>query len=147
MESSLHRLISSLLLSYTRQFRSLDSIQFLCSQAHNPAGWSPETRLNSIPLLPSSYPGRLESRNSTQFNSSAPKLISRQAWVPKLDSIQFLCSQAHIPAGWSPETRLSISRLLLFCTDEHFLITTLHGPRKIERTPLLLERDVYSVTA
>jgi hypothetical protein len=33
----------------------------------------PKTRLNSIPLLPSSYPGRLASRNSTnasQVNSS-----------------------------------------------------------------------------
>jgi hypothetical protein len=41
----------------------------------------------------------------TQFNPSAPKLISRQAGVPKLDS----------------------TRLRLY-TTEHFLITTLHGP-------------------
>jgi hypothetical protein len=30
----------------------------------------PKTRLNSIPLLPSSYPGRLVSRNSTPFFST-----------------------------------------------------------------------------
>jgi hypothetical protein len=30
----------------------------------------PKTRLNSIPLLPSSYPGRLVSRDSTQFFSA-----------------------------------------------------------------------------
>jgi hypothetical protein len=29
---------------------------------------TPKTRLNSIPLLPSSYPGRLASRNSTRLN-------------------------------------------------------------------------------
>jgi hypothetical protein len=46
-----------------------------------------------------------------------------------LDSIQFLCSQAHIPAGWRPETRLFTSRRL-FYTAEHFLLTTLNGPRR-----------------
>jgi hypothetical protein len=78
--------------------------QFLCSQAHILAGWSLETqisssaprliswqagvsKLRSVPLLPGSYPGRLESRNSDQF----------------------LCSQAHILAGCSLETRLSSS--------------------------------------
>jgi hypothetical protein len=40
----------------------------------------------------------------------------------RLDSIQFLCSQAHIPAGWRLEARSSCSRLLfsttwlLFCS-------------------------------
>jgi hypothetical protein len=56
------------------------------------------TRLNSIP---SSYPGRLAPPNSPQFNS---KLISGQAGAPKLDSTQF---QAHIRAGWRPQTRLN----------------------------------------
>jgi hypothetical protein len=44
----------------------------------------------------------------------------------RLDSIQFLCSKAHISAGWRLETRL-------FCTiyaAEYFFITTLHGPRR-----------------
>jgi hypothetical protein len=44
-------------------------------------------QLSSVPLLPGSYPGRLASRNSTQFSSSAPMLISRQAGLAKLDSI------------------------------------------------------------
>jgi hypothetical protein len=72
----------------------------------------PKTRLSSIPLLPSSHPDRLASRNSTQFNSSAPKLTSWRAGVSKLDSVQFLCSQAHILAGWRLETRLSSILLL-----------------------------------
>jgi hypothetical protein len=44
---------------------------------------------------------------STQFNSSAPKLIARQADISKLDS------------SFSTPT---------FYTTEHFYITTLHGP-------------------
>jgi hypothetical protein len=55
-------------MSWQAGVSKLNSIQFLCSQAHVPAGGSPETRLNSIPLLPSSCPGRLESRNSTDLN-------------------------------------------------------------------------------
>jgi hypothetical protein len=47
----------------------------------------------------------------------------------RLNSIQSLCSQAHIPGCWRPETRIFISRLL-FYPVEHFLITTLHGPRR-----------------
>jgi hypothetical protein len=43
----------------------------------------------------------------------------------RLDSLQFLCSQAHIPAGWCLETRLST----LCCSTELFFITTLHGPQ------------------
>jgi hypothetical protein len=45
MKSSCHKLISFLPLFCYRQFRRLDSIQFLCSQAHVPAGWRLETRL------------------------------------------------------------------------------------------------------
>jgi hypothetical protein len=114
----------------------------------------PKTRLNSIPLLPSSCSGRLASRNwtpleslqflrsqahvlaawpledSTHFNSSAPKLISWQHGLSKtrltsiplltssypgslasrrLDSTQFLCSQAHVLAAWPLETRLNFN--------------------------------------
>jgi hypothetical protein len=53
-----------------------------------------------------------------------PLFISFQ--FRRLDSIQFLCSQAHIPAGWRPETRLFTSPY----AAEHFFITTLHGPRR-----------------
>jgi hypothetical protein len=41
----------------------------------------------------------------------------------RLDSIQFLCSQAHNLAGWRLETRLQFFSTELF-------ITTLHGPRR-----------------
>jgi hypothetical protein len=41
----------------------------------------------------------------------------------RLDSIQFLCCQAHIPAGWRLETRLTLS-------TEFFFITILHGPHR-----------------
>jgi hypothetical protein len=101
------------LLSRQPGVSKLDSIQFLCSQAHIPAGRCLQTGLSSIPLFPSSYPGRLASRNSTQFNSSAPKLISRQADVSKLDSVQFLCSQAHTPAGWCLGTLVIILNWIL----------------------------------
>jgi hypothetical protein len=42
--------------------------------------------------------------------------------LPTANSIQFLCSQAHIPAGWRLETRLFSAEL--------FFIATLHGPRR-----------------
>jgi hypothetical protein len=47
---SFHRLISILPLFCNCQFRRLDSIQFLCSQAHIPVGWRLETQLNSTLL-------------------------------------------------------------------------------------------------
>jgi hypothetical protein len=43
----------------------------------------------------------------------------------RLDSIQFLCSQAHILAGWHLEARLST----VCCSIEFFFITTLHKPQ------------------
>jgi hypothetical protein len=51
MKSSLHRLVPSLLLFCDCQFRGLDWIQFLCSQAHILAGWRLGTRLDSTRLL------------------------------------------------------------------------------------------------
>jgi hypothetical protein len=42
----------------------------------------------------------------------------------RLNSIQFLCSQAHVLAGWRLETRL----FTLHCSNEFFYMTTLHGP-------------------
>jgi hypothetical protein len=58
----------------------------------------------------------------------------------RLDSVQILCSQAHIPAGWRLETRHFTSRLL-FYSAKHFLITTLHWPRR--KQPVILRRCVY----
>jgi hypothetical protein len=42
--------------------------------------------------------------------------------TPETHSIQFTCSQAHVPAGWRLETRLDSAEL--------FFITTLRGPRR-----------------
>jgi hypothetical protein len=50
MKSSFHRLINFLPLFCNCQFRRLDSIQFLCSQAHILADWHLETRINSCHL-------------------------------------------------------------------------------------------------
>jgi hypothetical protein len=49
--------------------------------------------------------------------------------LQRLDSIQFLCSRAHIPAGWRLEIRLFTSDYcsILLCAAERFFITTLHG--------------------
>jgi hypothetical protein len=127
MRSSFHSLIPFLPLLCNCQFWRLDSIQCLCSKAHILAGWRLETRFNSMPLFPSSYHGRLESRNSTQFNASAPKLISWQAGVSKLYSIQRFCSQAGVSKLDS-----SLHPMLLLPASElsFILITTLHGPRR-----------------
>jgi hypothetical protein len=48
MKSSFHSLIPSLPLFCSCQFRRLDSIQFLCTQVHIPAGWRLETRLFTV---------------------------------------------------------------------------------------------------
>jgi hypothetical protein len=48
MKSSFHSLIPFLPLSCNRQFRRQAPIHFLCSQAHNLAGWRPETRLFTL---------------------------------------------------------------------------------------------------
>jgi hypothetical protein len=42
----------------------------------------------------------------------------------RFSSIQFLCSQTHILAGWRLQTRL------IFQLSKLFFITTLHGPRR-----------------
>jgi hypothetical protein len=51
MKSSLHYLIPFLSFFYTCQFRRLDSVQFLRSQAHILTGWRLETRLSSTAIL------------------------------------------------------------------------------------------------
>jgi hypothetical protein len=81
------------------------------SQSHCHLKTYTKSSLHSL-LIPCHYSAAANSEDSTQFNSSAPKLISWQTGVPKLDSIQFLCSQAHIPAGWRLETTM-LSRV--FC--------------------------------
>jgi hypothetical protein len=54
MKSSFYRLTPFLTSFCNCQFRRLDSIQFLCSQAHIPAGWRLETGLHSTQLNSSS---------------------------------------------------------------------------------------------
>jgi hypothetical protein len=51
MESSFHSLISFLPLFCNCHFRRLDSVQYLCSQAHISAGWRPETQFFAFRLL------------------------------------------------------------------------------------------------
>jgi hypothetical protein len=51
VKSSCHNLVPSLPLFCSCQFRTLDSIRFLCSQVHNPAGLRPESRLLTPWLL------------------------------------------------------------------------------------------------
>jgi hypothetical protein len=51
MKFLLHHLIPFLPLFCNCQFRRFDSVQFLCSQAHIPAGWRRETRLFTCRLL------------------------------------------------------------------------------------------------
>jgi hypothetical protein len=58
----------------------------------------------------------------------------------RLDSIQFTCYQAHIPAGWPLETQL----FTLCCLIELFFITTSHGSHGKHR--LLLSRIVSGVS-
>jgi hypothetical protein len=62
---------------------------------------------------------------------------SCQFW--RLDSLQILCFQAHIPAGWHPETRLSTP----CCSTEFFFTTTSYEPHGKRR--LLLSRIVLGV--
>jgi hypothetical protein len=98
MKSSFHSLISFLLL-----FRNC--------------------QLNSIPLLPSSYPGRLASRNSTQFFST----------------VLFFITTLHVPRSKQP----------LYCWEGVF-IATLHnnGSCSIVTCVFLLPREcVYRVVA
>jgi hypothetical protein len=55
MKSPLHCLIPFLPLFSNCQHRRLDSVQFLCSQAHILAGWRLETRLDSSTVQLNSY--------------------------------------------------------------------------------------------
>jgi hypothetical protein len=66
-----------------------------------------------------------------------PLFCSSQFW--RHDLIQFLCYQAHILAGWRPETRL----FTLCCSIEFFFITNFHGPHG--KHHILLSRIVLGV--
>jgi hypothetical protein len=65
----------------------------------------------------------------SSFQSLTPFLslfCNWQFW--RLDSIQFLCSQAHILEGWRLEAEPYA--LIPFYAAEHVFITTLHGSRR-----------------
>jgi hypothetical protein len=66
-----------------------------------------------------------------------PLICSYQFW--RLDSIQFLCSQAHISAGWRLETRLDLTRLL-FSTLCCWTLLYNHFARTTQKTESLLLR-------
>jgi hypothetical protein len=104
------------LISWQAGVSELDSIQFLCSEPHILAGWLLGTRLNSVPLLRTSYPGRLPSRNSTRL---------------RLDSsLHFFISTLH-----GPRRKHSLSIVEKSCLERSCIAT--------EVTRLLL---AYSVT-
>jgi hypothetical protein len=81
----------------------------------------------------------------SSFHSLTPILpLFCSSQFQRLHTIQFLCSQAHIPAGWHPKTRLFPSWLLLFSTflaAEHFFIITSHRPHR-KHCLILLRRRV-----
>jgi hypothetical protein len=77
------------------------------------------------------------------FHSLTPFLpLFYSCQFRRLDTIKFLCSQAHIPAGWRLEARPFTSdsaTLLFFWTLLHN-----HVARTTQKTqPLLLRRRVY----
>jgi hypothetical protein len=62
----------------------------------------PKTRLNSIPLLPSSYPGRLASRNSTN-SSQLNSFFITTLHGPRRKHRMIYCCRTLVPDFTSPE--------------------------------------------
>jgi hypothetical protein len=60
------------------------------------------------------------------YATRTPPCTSRDCRSRRLDCIQFLCSQAHIPAGWHLETRLftSLPLLLYSVAESESYVTT-----------------------
>jgi hypothetical protein len=95
-----------------------------------------------------------KSHMKSSFHSLIPFLpLFCNCHFRRLDSIQFLSSRAHIPAGWYTDTRLFTSRLL-FCAAlccrillyNHFAQTTLKTQLLLLRRRLLircLAMDAY----
>jgi hypothetical protein len=60
----------------------------------------------------------------SSFHSLIPFLpLYYSCQIRRLVSIQFLCSQAHILAGWRPETRLFTSWLLFYSQSQSHITT------------------------
>jgi hypothetical protein len=107
----------------------------------------PKTQLSSIPLLPSSYPSRLASRNSTQLFSSQSHIATDGRSVSQSVSQSVLVSSPHLGlmTGYlllfDSYSLVIVGRSLwredgsVFChsqlfSTELFLITTLHWSRR-----------------
>jgi hypothetical protein len=81
-----------------------------------------------------------KSHMKSSFHSLTPFFLSFcNCQFRRLHSIQILCCQAHILAGWRLETRLST----LCCPMEFFFITSFHGHHRKHR--LLLSHIVLSL--
>jgi hypothetical protein len=76
MKSSFHRPVSFFPLFCNWQFRRLDSIQFLCSPAHTPAGWLP--KLDSV--LCCSCQSEFESYITTDSQSASLSWKKAPIW-------------------------------------------------------------------
>jgi hypothetical protein len=80
----------------------------------------------------------LKSQMESSFHSLIPFLpLYCSCQFRRLDSVQFLCCQAHILAGWRLETRLITSRLLTL-SFWILVITTLHDPTEKNLCCLLI---------
>jgi hypothetical protein len=90
-----------------------------------------------------------KSHMKSSFHSLLPFLplfCNCQFW--RLDSIQFLCSQAHILARWCLETRLDSTQLYYAATASFGTLPYNHFARTTQKTvSLLLRRRVYSALA
>jgi hypothetical protein len=86
-----------------------------------------------------------KSRVMPSFHSLTPFLpLFCSCQFRRLDSIKFLCSQAHIPAGWRLETRLFTSYYYSVFLKRAYL--SLYNPRHgpcWKHYLLLLRRRVY----
>jgi hypothetical protein len=118
------------LINSTRNYRQysaiaiLHTLQFTVAHALEFSVFTSRILATDLQLSHSHF----KSHMTTSLHRLIPSLpLFCSCQFRRLDSIQFLCSQAHILAGWRLEIRLSLTRLLLLYTAENFFITTLHG--------------------
>jgi hypothetical protein len=118
MESSSHSLIHFLPLFCNCQFRKLDSIQFLCSQAYILAGWRPETRLFTPDYCASILP-------NTSYNHFAPtthktqRLFLRRRLLISCLAMDVLLLRSLAPAGMCLPNRCQATGLYVTIYSQH----------------------------
>jgi hypothetical protein len=127
-----------------RQYSAITDLHTLQFTVTHALGFSAYTsRILAVEIQQSHC--HFKSHMKSSFDSLIPFLpLFCSCQFRRLDSIQFLCSQAHIPAGWHPRTRLFISDYCSLLGHVFWLcpfITPRHGPHK--RQPVLLTRHVY----